>query len=303
MTINAAIYLSMVLFWGTAFLAIKLVVAEVPPLFAASLRVAIGAVALLVYFSARRRSLRVPPAAIPWIGLSAVFMFTIPFGLIFWGEQFISAGLTGVLNGTISMWTFVIGVAFLRSQEPFSVSKLVGMLSGGLGLYLIFAPKIELSGSGSELLGGLAVLGGAVGYAVAAVLNRSMYARYGNRLTPDVSLVYQMVIGCAGLLAWSAVAEEWVLAPILTTKVAVPLIYLGVGPSALAFLGFYHLIRVWDATRATSATYFSPLLALVTDFVYDGTLPSWAEVGGTICILVGVVVMQFQWFDRHKTKA
>ena len=101
----AAIYV----IWGSTFLAIRIAVASVPPLFAAGVRFLFAGAVL--YGWARLRG-GPAPSGIEWRNLIvlSVFLFLIAYGGVFWAEQTTPSGIVSVLVSTIPLWTALLQI-------------------------------------------------------------------------------------------------------------------------------------------------------------------------------------------------
>src|SRR5678815_2144046 len=100
--------------WGTTWLAIRVLVHEVPPLRAAAVRFIIGAALLALIIAIRRPG--PPPTRREWraILLLSCTMMALPFGLLFWAEQYVTSSMTAVLY----------------SAAPLSVALLTPIMTG-----------------------------------------------------------------------------------------------------------------------------------------------------------------------------
>src|SRR5512138_1439665 len=87
--------------WGSTWLFIKLGLADLPPLTFAGIRFVIASTILLAIVWARGS--RLPETGSEWMLLfvTGVLSFTLNYGLVFWGEQYISSGLAALLQATI----------------------------------------------------------------------------------------------------------------------------------------------------------------------------------------------------------
>ena len=85
----AAIYI----LWGSTFLAIRIVVQLVPPLFAAGVRFFFAGTLL---YAVMRFCGRPRPTAREWGSLSLLgsLMFVVTYGAVFWAEQYVPSGFT-----------------------------------------------------------------------------------------------------------------------------------------------------------------------------------------------------------------
>ena len=103
-----------------------------------------------------------------------------PFLLIALGEQEISSALAGILVATAPIFTAVLAI-WVDHEERSEGARLLGIVIGIAGVVALFG--LDLSGSGSAVLGGLAVVLAGLGYAVGGFLVKH---RLGRR-APDRS--------------------------------------------------------------------------------------------------------------------
>lgn len=291
---NHLMYVIIACFWGGSFVAIKVVVESYPPIIGAALRVAVALASLGLFFAVLGKPLGLPRELRWKAWLTGAFAQAIPFSLLFWGERHVSPGVAGIGNGTVPIWTFLLGALFLGAQEAVSARKIAGLAFGVLGMAIISLPLIEFNGGREELLGTLAVFGMALSYAVAAVLNRRLLA--GKRPIDFHANLFQQHAASLVLLALEAwlLGAELRLAPLFASKpLALSILYLGLCSTAIAWILFYHLIKEWGAFRATSVTYAVPVTALLFDFIFFGNLPSPREAMGALAILSGVIMIQW----------
>src|SRR5450432_3560414 len=102
--------------WGSTFLAIRTAVLLAPPWFCAGVRFFTAGVILYVF--ARLRGVAGPTLK-GWGGLAVigVLMFSVTYGALFWGEQFVPSGITSVLEATLPLITVLLEVFVLRQQK------------------------------------------------------------------------------------------------------------------------------------------------------------------------------------------
>jgi drug/metabolite transporter (DMT)-like permease len=105
--------------------------------------------------------------------LIAVFGNVLPFSLIAWGQTFIDSGLAGILMAIMPLAT--LGLAhFLVPGEHLTRYRAGGFLLGFAGVVVLMGPDAfsDLANGKGQLLPMLAVLGGAISYAVSSILAR-----------------------------------------------------------------------------------------------------------------------------------
>ncbi len=123
--------------WGTTFLAIRMVVEELPPLFAAGARFFIAGVVLFGFMLARRKAL---PSGRQWRNLLmlSLLMFVAEYGPLFWAEKYVPSGVVSVLAATIPILTLVLEMLVLRQQQwRLSLGAATVLGFGGVGVLLL----------------------------------------------------------------------------------------------------------------------------------------------------------------------
>lgn len=287
---DALLFLLLASLWGGSFVAIKVVVTAFPPLFGAFLRVGLALVALGALFAAQGRSVAAPAGVRRRMWLAGLFAQGLPFCLLFWGEQRISPGLAGIINGTVPLFTFCLG--WLRGGESVTPRKLAGLLLGFVGIAVICAPMVVFGGTAAELQGTAAVFTMALCYAVGSLMTRSILSG-GAKADFRANVFHQTAAAALFLLLVTASAEPWPSwRGLLAARGAlIGVVYLGVGSTALAFLIYFHLIREWGAVRAAAVTYVAPAIAVFWDWVFFKNVPPASQWVGIAAILSGVLLL------------
>src|SRR5438874_6433591 len=99
--------------WGTTFLAIRIAVEEMPPVFAAGARFFIAGVVLLGFMLVKGEA---NPNARQWRNLLvlSLLMFVAEYGPLFWAEKYVPSGVVSVLAATIPIITLVLEMLIQR---------------------------------------------------------------------------------------------------------------------------------------------------------------------------------------------
>lgn len=284
--------------WAGSLICIEHVIAHVPPFFSALLRIVTALTSLWLVMRVKRSikgtmAPKVSKVLRRKLWLTGLFSFGIPFSLLFWGEQSVSPGLAGVLNGTVPLWTFTFGALFLSGSEPFDSRKFMGVCLGLIGVVLVFWHKTA-TGSGA---GTAAVTAMAMCYGVGVLMSRSIFTGKTpvDRLE---SLFHQMVSAVAYLAVVSFLFEPLPTWNALTSReVLFGTFYLGCLSTTFGFILFFRLVEHWGAVRAATTTYLIPPFALLYDYLLNGRIPGNTALVGACLIFPAVVLVQ-----KPKTK-
>lgn len=283
-----AVYGLVPMLWSGSFIAIERAVGHLAPMTAAWLRVTLALPALIAVARWRGQSLRVPREVLGKVLLTGFFALGLPFSLLFVGERTTSPGIAGVLNGTVPLWVFVLGVTVFRKTGATSLRQLPAVAMGFLGVGLVFWSRLQ----GAEAAGVMLITAMAIAYAVSAHLNRALFSM-PQKIGRMANLVVQHVSGWVYLTA----AMLWVdgipnLSSISEPEAWMAIGYLGLVSTALAFSLFYFLIDRLGAVRASTVNYLIPPFAVLWDFLLNGRTLGVNELAGAATVLAAVVWVQ-----------
>ncbi len=268
--------------WSSSFAVIKIGVETLPPITLAAVRVALAAMAL--YAFARTKGMRIPGDRRFWLLAFAIGFFGngLPFILIGWGEQTIDSGLAAILMAVMPLATLFL-VHLFSADERMTPAKLAGLVIGFGGVVVLIGPE-ALKGLGGDAIRQIAVACGALCYAIATTV-----AKHMPRLHPAVSGTAVMVCGAAQTIVLAGIVEApWQLSPSPASGLAA--VYLGLFPTALATLIYFHLMQVRGALFISFNNYLIPGLGVLWGALFLGEHVSSQEMLALGLILTGIAV-------------
>lgn len=157
-TRTALVLLGLGVIFGSAFLFMKVLVAEIGPLTLVTGRLILGAAAVLTVLAIRREPLGWTPALAAKVTLLATLSLVIPFGLIAWAEQHIASGMAAALISTMPLFTALFATGVF-ADERLTAGRLAGLVAGFAGVVVLTGGDFDLTDS--SVLGQFAVIGGA----------------------------------------------------------------------------------------------------------------------------------------------
>ncbi len=265
--------------WGASAVASKAVLAHVPPVTLACLRIAI-ALAVLLPLVARTGERPARGGAPALLGLTGVALFCLLQNV---GLLYASAATTALINGAIPVVTALLAAALLG--ERLGGWRVAGLLVAGGGVVgvVFLGTGVTL---GDAVLGNLLPVAGAVSFAAYAVLGRRTFARGKTLAVVAGSTRYGLLFLLPGAgLELAAVG----LGPLTMTDVLL-LLYLGVGCSALAFLLCGYGLARLDAGQGAVFGNLKPLVGVVLAVVLLGESLTSGHLGGGALVLLGVLL-------------
>ena len=160
-------FFAIYILWGTTFLAIRIAVAELPPLFAAGTRFFIAGTLLFGFMCIKGET---RPSAVQWRNLlvMSLLMFVAEYGPLLWAEKYVPSGIVSVLAAMIPILTLVLEMLVLR-QQHWRMSLVIATLLGFAGVGIILIPGTS---EHIPLVPCLAILAGCITWSLGSVLTR-----------------------------------------------------------------------------------------------------------------------------------
>ncbi len=276
---------ALVAMWGSSFMFNGIAVSSLPPLTIVAGRVGIAAIVLIVFVYASGR--RLPALDRHWWPFVVVALIgnAIPFYLITWGQQVVESALAGILMAFMPLATIVLA-HFLVSGEHMTRQRALGFAGGFCGIVLLMGPA-ALAGIGGDavrIVSQLAVLGGALCYAMQSVLTRLIIK--GDVLVAAAATLLVASLIVVPMALWQTPLST--LAPRWQSMAAV--CWLGVVPTAIATVLYFQLIRSAGPSFMSVVNYLSPGVAVMLGLWIMGEQPSPNAYLGLALILIGIGV-------------
>ncbi|CAN5662524.1 DMT family transporter [soil metagenome] len=268
-----------IIFWASAFAGIRAGLQEYSPGHVALVRLLVAAVALLVYAVIVKMPL--PELRdLPVILLGGFLAFTVYHVTLNYGEVTVAAGPASLLVNTAPIFTALLATAFLG--ERLRVIGWVGMAVSFMGAALIALGE----GEGLRFApGAFIILIAAVSVSIYLVIQKPYLQKYGSLNFT----AYAMWAGTLFTLVFlPGLAGEVRAAPLDATFA---LVYLGIFPTAIAYVTYAYVFSQLSASRGVSFLYLVGPTAFFIAWIWLGEVPSLLSFVGAGIVLAGVVVV------------
>jgi drug/metabolite transporter (DMT)-like permease len=268
--------------WGSTWLFIKLGLEALPPFTFAGIRFVIACAIIFSIILIRRIPL--PKARADWILLviTGILSFGFNYGLVFWGEQYISSGLAALLQATLPAFGLVFA-HFHLPGERLSWARIGGVVLGVCGVGVVFSNQLAVSGK-RALAGCVALILSAM---FAAYSNVLVKAR-GKKMDPAILAAGQMFFGLLLLLAVGFLLEGNPLRVHWTPMALIALLYLAVVGSVIAFMLYYWLVLNMDVTKSMLIALVTPVVAVLLGMIVLNEQIGWRTLFGGAMIILGI---------------
>ncbi len=271
--------------WGTTWIATKLAIDVVPPIFFGTVRFALVALLLLPFARGLRAALAAGAGG--RLLASGLLINTGTYAPLFWGMQFIPTGVAALIN--LSMIAVgLYGLAILAGRERPSWRHGLALLLGLLGLATLFAGNASLAGP-QQLAGAAATILGTFAFCIGTTLSRPLL----DSVSPVTLTGLQAAIGAAGMAVVSLALEPVsaaTLGALLQPRPLAGLLFMVIGGSLVAFTIYLRLVRDWGAPRAGLYAFTSPVIALVSGYLVFGEPLGLRQIAGAVLMLGAAAV-------------
>jgi putative membrane protein PagO len=283
--VNNLFYLLLCLIWGTTWLVIKIGLDDLPPFLAASLRFVIASSLLFAVARLKRPSggKRQKEPHLFYFALSFCWI-TIPYGLVYWGEQYVASGLSAILFATMPFYVALMG-HFLLVKETLTPRRVLGLLVGFLGLLVIF-----FGTTASPSIGAARGVIALMLSPLAAAISNVWVKRRVATLHPISMNACMMGYGAVFLFVLSLTLERG-SAVSLSGKAVFSLFYLAILGSALAFALYVQLLKSETALKMSLIVYITPVIALFVGWLFRGETVTPVVALGSALVLLGVYMV------------
>jgi drug/metabolite transporter (DMT)-like permease len=271
------------LLWGSSFIFIELALEGFGPLTIVFIRVVMASLTLMAIVILQKHAL--PRKLSLWgkYALLGLVSNVLPFSLITWGQQHITAGMASVLNAAVPLFAVLLAHRFSK-DETITLRKLLGVMLGLCGVIILMLPQLD-GGLSAQNFGQLAVLLGAFCYGIAVVFGKNFSG------TPAVVNAACM-LACSSIMLLPAVLIlEWPATrdPDLSSWLAV--IGLAELSGALAYLLYFKILAENGAVSISLVTFLIPIVATLLGSVLLGERFKLVEGIGVLVIFSAIAVI------------
>jgi drug/metabolite transporter (DMT)-like permease len=273
--------------WGSTYLAMRIVVRDMPPYVAGAVRYLIAGPIMLAALAVSGRKVRISMQDLRRLLVIGILLLSIGNIGVLWGEIYVPSGLASLIVALVPIWVVMIEAWIFRAGRM-KAKGLFGLAMGIAGLLVLMWPRIT---SGSRL-GRLELMGcgilafGSFFWALGSIFSH----RYELSVDVFVSAAWQMTLG--GIVnAVIAVVSGQVFRTHWTVTAFTGIGYLVVFGSWIGYSAFIYLLEHVPTPKVATYTYINPIIALVLGAVILHERVDVFMLVGTAIIITSVALV------------
>ena len=293
-------YILITILWGSTWLAIRIGLDSLTPMFAVGLRFFIASFFVLLVMKISKVKLQTDPLSIKLYFFLAFFSFIIPFSMVYWSEQFVPSGLTSVIFAVFPFFVILFSWIMLPNSQV-GIYKTIGVLIGFIGITVIFWEDISIDFS-EYSLGMIAILASAMIQGYVAVIIK----KYGSKLNPLSMNFIPLLISGIVLIPFGLLFEDS-SSLVFDQKAVYSILYLALFGTVITFTTYYWLMKKINVVILSLSTFLTPIIALLLGvLVLNENFTTYHKVGSSL-VLIGILFANFRglikyYYDREKKR-
>ena len=268
--------------WSFAFVAGKIGVTDCPPLILLTARFSLAGVLILGISALRGEAWSLSRRDVAVFAVLGIANNALYLGLGYTGLQTVSAGIGGLIVSANPVFTAVLAALFLR--ELLTSRKVAGLLLGIAGVAFIVWHRISV---GTDSLHGVAFTLASLASIVAGTILFKLLAPRGSlwlgngiqSLSGGLVLApFAFTLSSAGDIVPSA-------------RLLAAFAFLVLGGSILAYLLWFHLLKVCGATAASAYHFLMPPLGMLFAWMVLGEHVAVRDLLGIVPVAIGIYLV------------
>jgi drug/metabolite transporter (DMT)-like permease len=269
--------------WGFNKVAIKLALADIPPMMQCTIRTALATIIVLAIMRWRGLPVMARDGTLV-AGFVAGVLFGLEFLLIYRGLIYTTAS-RAVLFIYLAPFFVVIGARLFLPGDRFGPLQWAGLLMSFAGMLIAFGVPAA-SANSNQIIGDIMMVAAAAAWAATTLVIKASSL---SRISPEKTLIYQLVV-CIPITAIGAfVFGERIAA--LPSAVAIGSLTYQTLVVSLTYAAWFALIVKFSASRLSAFTFLTPLCGVTAGHLVLGDPLTPAFALAVVLVAAGLVLV------------
>src|SRR6478609_4462443 len=273
--------------WGSTYLAMRVIVRDMPPYVAGAVRYLAAGPVMLVACALMGRKIRLTRRDLGQLMVISVLLLSVGNIGVLWGEEYVSSGLASLIVALVPIWVVMIEAWVFRAGRM-TAKGLIGLAIGIVGLLVLLWPRITAGThlGHMELIGSAILAGASFFWALGSVFSHRF------NLTVDVfaSAAWQMTLagavnGVIALVTGQFSRTHW------TRPALTGIGYLIVFGSWIGYSAYIYLLEHVPTPKVATYAYVNPIVAVLLGWIILHEQVDVFMLVGTAIIIASVALV------------
>jgi drug/metabolite transporter (DMT)-like permease len=273
------------LFWGLAWPAIKISVSEIPPWTFRSYCLVLSGIGILILAKANGFKLKLPLHELKPLCFVSLFSITGWHLFSAHGVLRMDAGRAVIIAFTMPLWATILSALLLK--ERITSTRLLALGIGLGGLALLIWP--EMDAVGATPAGALFMLGAAVSWATGTVLIKRT-----DWNTPTTVLTgWQLLLGSIPVVVGVLLLEPHGVSLNVSANALFALTYIIFFPMIYCHWAYFTLVRIFPASIAAISTLAIPVVGVFSSTLILNESVGISEIVALLLVVIALSIVIF----------
>jgi drug/metabolite transporter (DMT)-like permease len=275
-------FFSIYVIWGSTYLLNKILVSQLSPLYAASIRFITASILIFIIAKFLKIPLKITRPQIKNTAIAGFLFLTIGNGLVVWALKSVDSGFAALeISAQPLVVLILLRVLKGKKIQPMSI---LGVIIGCVGIYLLVSQR-EMIGKEGMVTGMIMIFICMLSWAYCSLF-------VGKADLPSnffVNTGYQMLFGGSMLLiASTVIGEERIPISSWNSEILNSMVMLILFGSIVAFTAFNYLLSKVSPEKVATSTYVNPIVALILGWYFLDETISMQSIIAAAILLTGV---------------
>ena len=277
------LYALLCIIWGTTWLALKISLNYIPPIFGLGLRFTISSIILWPILLRKKPKINRSSTAIKVYLSFSLLSFVAAYSLTYWGAQFIYSSLASIIWALLPIFVSIIA-HFMLPSEPLTLRRFGGGLFGLAGVAFILS-----SNGGQKEVQMIGVL--AIFLAVVLASGPNVYLKKHYKIVNPLHVnVIAQTIAAIVLIPLSFLLEK-PMATIWNSTSIITLVYLAIFGTVITWTIYFWLYNHISVNQISTLGLVPPVFASIIGWIFLGETYDYELFIGGGLVLLGVYLI------------
>lgn len=278
-----AVYIIACLIWGSTWMAIRVSLESLTPFVSCGFRFLLASFFVIILVKIKCIKIQTDKLSLMLYLVMGLFSFVFPFGLVYWGEQYVPSGLASVLFAVNPFFVAIFSYYFI-ANENVGIHKIIGIILGFVGLLIIFSENI---------LGNITIyIPGMLAIIVSAIMQGGLQVtmkKYGGKLHPLSMNFIPMLFAGVIMLTFGLLVEDTGKL-VFDANAYLSVGYLALFGSLVTFTSYYWLLKRVSVIVLSLIAFITPIIALILGWAFLNEELSSRHLIGSLIVLIGLLI-------------